>query len=469
MSPNPPPYYDIYPPSPTTPHPVGTSGPSQPAAEPFFATESSNRPRVAPYARPSSADLSISHLREALQSLETKVASLLNERDVLESRLESAVRLQSPIQRMPSELLASIFVIGVIGVDEEEDSVMLSNIMLVCRHWRDVATDTPMLWSRIVAGVHHSSGKARRKLERSKSIPLHVCVDFSPKIENGTVTTESIVRTMDLLQSSIWRWKTFRLVVPNRPQAHAALTRCREAAPLLEVLSVRVLHSMQEDHYHANPPRPFDGQTPSLTSCSLTSFNFGWDIRLVSHLRSLSLSGYWNGFSPSADVILGILRACPHLEELALRNMSDIEVGSCAGTQQDALDYDESNERVRVRDTRTIHLPRLVKVAFYYAGTLRTRTILSLISCPALEEVDLCFLDNVSPMIEHLHRQSLTRLPLRKLRIESSFFSELRLSKLLRRVPSLTTLELVDVEDASTNLLKVCLFVLLITPRLIVF
>lgn len=471
MSPGPPSYFDLFPPSPKLQQPRPAESTVRVSVDDFFGSDARPSapvpvaapvpapvpipPTIVPTARSNTADLSINNLREALSTLESRVASLLSERELLELRLESAVRLQSPVQRLPSELLASIFVTGVVGPGEEEDVLTLSTVMLVCQHWKDVALDTPSLWSRIVAGTRHSITKAQLKLDRSKSIPLHISVDFSPKIENGTVTTESIVRTMDLLRTSIWRWKSFRLIVPTRPQAHAALLHCNEAAPLLEVLSIRVLHSMQEDHYYTKPPRPFEGEIPSLTHCTLTSFNFGWDIRLVSHLRTLSLSGYWNGFSPSVDVILGILRACPHLEELALRNMSDVEVGPCAGKEQTVSGYDELNERVRVSDTRMIDLPRLTKAAFYYAGTLRTRTILSLISCPALEEVDLCFLDNVTPMIEHLYRQSLTRLALRKLRIESSFFSELKLCKFLRHVPSLVTLELVDVEDASTSLLKV--------------
>lgn len=377
------------------------------------------------------------------------MASLLSERDSLELRLESAVRLQSPVHRLPSELLASIFTTCIMTM-EEEDSLMLSTIMLVCRHWRDVALNTPIVWSRIVAGTHHPLSKAFCKLERSKSIPLHICVDFSPRVENGTVTTESIVRTMDLLRTSVWRWKTFRLTVPNRPQAHAALMRCKDPAPLLEVLSIRVLHSMQEDVYHANPPRAiFEGQAPSLTSCSMTSFNFGWDMHLVSHLRVLKLGGYWNGYAPSMDTTLAIIRASPYLEELTLRNMSDVDSGSCPEVD----DYDDL--QVHVSDTRMIHLPRLTKASFYYSGTLRTRTIFGLLSCPALETVELCFLDNVSPIIEHLRRQSLTRLALRHLRIETCFFSELKLARFLQRVPSLTTLELVDVDDVSPSLLKV--------------
>ncbi|KAL6304393.1 hypothetical protein BKA93DRAFT_733263 [Sparassis latifolia] len=398
--------------------------------------------------------LSIPHLREALHSLESEMASLLTQRDLLESKLEQAVRLQSPIQRLPNELLASIFVIGVLD-GEEEDSLMMSTLMLVCRYWREVALGTPVLWSRIVAGTRHSLDRVRLKLDRSKSAPLYICVDFSPRMEHGSVTTENIMLAMDLLRPSIWRWRSFQLTILNRPQAHAALTRCKDRAPLLEVLSVRVSHSMQEDHY-SHPPLPlFAAYTPNLRSCSFTSFNFNWDLRLVNRLRVLKLGGYWNGFTPSMDVILGMLRACPQLEELALRNMSDVDPDSCATFDTDPPEHDGVPEQlVRVSDSRTIQLPRLVKASFYYSGVVRTRTILSMLSFPALQRIELCFLDNVSPVVEHLRRQSLTSLPLHHIRIEASFFNELKLVRLLRRLPALITLELVDVEDASSNLMK---------------
>ncbi|KAI0052708.1 hypothetical protein FA95DRAFT_1257354 [Auriscalpium vulgare] len=393
------------------------------------------------------ADASIPNLREALSSLDSKMANLMSERERIESRLAQAVRLQAPIQRLPSELLASIFTIGVLDMDEE-DPLMLSSMMLVCRYWADVAASTPVLWSRVVVSNHDSLDKAKRRLSRSKSVPLDVCISFSPQMEQGGSTTETIVHAMDILWPSIWRWRSFQLSVPNRPQAHAALSRCREKAPLLEVLQVRVFHSMQDDQYHTKPPLPlFDAHTPRLTVCSFNSFNFGWDVSTIRGLRVLELGGYWNSFAPSVTVILDILRACPTLEELSLRNMSDVDPETC-------LMYDHEPHHDKRYPTHIIHLPRLVKASFYYAGIQRTRTILSQLTFPALEKIELCYMDNVTPVLHHLKRQSLTSLPLRHLRVEASFFNELELVKFLGRVSSLTTLELVDVEDASSNLLK---------------
>ena len=58
------------------------------------------------------------------------MATLMSKRHELESHLERAVRIQSPVLRLPSELLSSIFVIGVLGIGDE-DPVMISTLMLV--------------------------------------------------------------------------------------------------------------------------------------------------------------------------------------------------------------------------------------------------------------------------------------------------------------------------------------------------
>ncbi|KAF8073756.1 hypothetical protein FPV67DRAFT_1666505 [Lyophyllum atratum] len=388
--------------------------------------------------------ISIPLLREALNSLDSKMATLMSQRHELESHLEQAVRLQSPVLRLPSELLSSIFVMGVLGIGEE-DPVMVSTLMLVCRYWSEVALNTPTLWAEISVSPHDSLEKARRKLERSKSCPLDITVNFGPKMEYTNSITEHVIHAMDLIRPALWRTKSFCLSVPNRPQAHAALLRCQEDAPLLEILSIHIFHSMQDDTY-SSPPLPlFNGCTPRLQSCSLTSFNFGWDYMLVSRLRVLKLGGYFNSLTPSASTLLGILQQCPDLEELALRNMSSVDSDTCF-SRSDEFDPSPPSKLIRLR--------RLKKISFYYSGVGLTRQLMSQIAFPSLESLEMCYLENVTPVLHLIYSQALARLPLRHLRIETCLFNEIKLLNLLRRLPSLITLELVDVEDASSNLLK---------------
>ena len=108
--------------------------------------------------------------------------------------------------------------------------------------------------------------------------------------------------------------------------------QCQEDAPLLETLSIRIFHSMEEDTY-SSPPLPRylnNGHPPRLRYCSLTASNFGRDHRLISRLRLLKLDGYFNTFTPSVNTLLGILRECPELEELALQNISSVDSESCS-------------------------------------------------------------------------------------------------------------------------------------------
>ncbi|KAF8195448.1 hypothetical protein BJ912DRAFT_1056694 [Pholiota molesta] len=363
--------------------------------------------------------MSIAYLRDALTTIDVKMASLVKERAELETKLETAVRLQSPVLRLPSELLSSIFSIGVLDMGDE-DPVMVPTLMLVCRYWAEVALNTPMLWAKISVSPHDSLEKARRRILRSKSCPLDVIVNFGPRVDYLQSINEQIMHAMDLFRPSLWRTKSFSLTVPNRHHAYLALHQFQEDAPMLESLSVNVHHSMQDDHY-SKPIMPYSTDARRGSVHAL-------------------LRGYFNSFTPSATTLLDILRQCPELEELALRNMSDVDSNPCAMVVVDDMDAPISNK---------IHLPRLKKMSFYYSGIAHTREIMSHISFPNLESLELAYLENATPLLHLLYVQALTRLPLKSLRIETCLFNEMKFVNLIRKLPSLITLELVDVEDLT--------------------
>lgn len=100
-----------------------------------------------PRSMPSS--ISITHLREAIRSLDCKMATLISQRHELESHLEQAVRLQSPVLRLPSELLSSIFVMGVLGIGDE-NPVMVSTLMLV---WYVFSSQVDMITHAVLRTV----------------------------------------------------------------------------------------------------------------------------------------------------------------------------------------------------------------------------------------------------------------------------------------------------------------------------
>jgi len=249
-----------------------------------------------------------------------------------------------------------------------------------------------------------------------------------------------------------------------------------------EGLSVTGLNGANANKLLSSLPL-FAGQTPLLSTCSFTSFNFNWDPNLTKGLRVLRLGGYFNGHAPTLSALLAILRECPGLEELSLRNLSEGEgdghnggslngsgqpVGNCvaqpatvrgcvgsggSSASQSALAAEHSS----MAGNKTIVLPRLTSLTLYYASP--AHSLLPLLSLPSLTHLTLAFLQNVSSVLQCLYNQALTKLPLKTLRIESCIFNEITFVNLLKRLNGLLSLELVDVEDLSGGALRVCPFI----------
>lgn len=457
------------------------------------------------------------------------------------------------------------------------------------RQWNEVALNTPILWCKIDISPHDPLVRAKRRLERSKSSPLDISINFGPRAEYTTTTTttytsavpiapqnsasgvssasgssatyvstnplvlnshanvsnssttnainsttatttktttttvnviDSIIRSMELFKLVLWRTRSFTLRVPNRHQAHAALMRCRDyPAPLLEHLTIHIYHSMLDGPSYFSSsgavttssasssgesftlygggtgngaaaavaggaqgagakltPLPlFAGQTPMLKTCSFTSFNFGWDVGMVRRLKVLRLGGYFNGYAPTLSALVAILRECPELEELSLRNLSEGDGdgnemslhggnNSCdspiasrlgcgghhGGTSISAL---TSNSHAVSATSKTISLPKLRSLTLYYASP--AHHLLPLLSLPGLQHLTLAFLQNISSTLQCLYTQALTRLPLKTMRIESCIFNEIVFINLMRRLNGLVRLEMVDCEDLSGGALRV--------------
>jgi hypothetical protein len=156
-------------------------------------------------------------------------------------------------------------------------------------------------------------------------------------------------------------------------------------------------------------------------------------------LTKLRLVGFWNDFAPDIQETMLVLQQCPLLQELYIRNMSDVD-----SIPEDMYGYTMGEVSLR-------HLNR---ISFYYSGVSRTCALLHRVHMPALRHLELSFLDNITPCLKHL-KETHADAPIHTLRIEASLFNELKLMRLLRYLKVLTRLELVDVEDVSANLLKV--------------
>jgi hypothetical protein len=109
----------------TPPRPTYNSPSPYPVKSRLYSTASDDV-----YVPRSSSFMSIAYLREAITTIDTKMSALVKERTDLETKLELAVRLQSPVLRLPSELLSRIFSIGVLEMGDE-NPIMVPTLMLV--------------------------------------------------------------------------------------------------------------------------------------------------------------------------------------------------------------------------------------------------------------------------------------------------------------------------------------------------
>jgi hypothetical protein len=109
------------------------------------------------------------------------------------TRLMSSIcdlRFQSntllPISRLPTEILAEIFVHGARDHHEHHHSPTKGvpewvNISYVCRQWYDVALNCPTLWSHIFVA---SQRWTEELLARSKQTPLKICMVMHSELED---------------------------------------------------------------------------------------------------------------------------------------------------------------------------------------------------------------------------------------------------------------------------------------------
>ncbi|KAF7357425.1 F-box domain-containing protein [Mycena sanguinolenta] len=97
-------------------------------------------------------------IKQLIAESDSKIASIQNEIAVLESQIAALVErreqecaagdalryLAAPIRTLPIELLTEIFVLASTAFKHIRDAFRVSQ---VCRHWRQVASCTPRLWT----------------------------------------------------------------------------------------------------------------------------------------------------------------------------------------------------------------------------------------------------------------------------------------------------------------------------------
>jgi hypothetical protein len=264
-----------------------------------------------------------------------------------------------PINRLPPEILSLIFMLGAQDnqldedeeadkADEEEDeeeavveedgSIFTFNVTQVCRHWREVALNTGMLWTKIDFAEGPPFDRTRLWLERSKHAALDVYLELGDSDD-----TSQIDEVKEILHPHVPRCTTLSITVTSDEQMRAVVTQFVEGAsevgPRLNSLTLvdtngeglgigGVLSSLG-----ATGVRALMEMVRPLESLTLDGVHVIWDSVLFTGLKELTLRTVPEENYPPRGKFFKFLRQLPMLESLTLDSLVFKEVEDAEALQ----------------------------------------------------------------------------------------------------------------------------------------
>lgn len=247
----------------------------------------------------------------------------------------------------------------------------------VCRHFREVAIESPSLWTYITFGEAPPFDRQKVWIQRSKGLPLEIHIDCTltqfphgdgddhsdasslseaPILLNSEgiphitlphtdsndhesqseiedfeeepllLSVEHLTEILGIVIPHVDRWRKLELGVTRYEYMHKALSLMAEcpAAPMLEELEL--FHYDDCEEYEKFQPDDlkapfvlFNGIAPKLTHVSLWGVHLSWDESpFLSGLVKFELSYHAKNVRPSWETFAKILQDSPELRTLSL-------------------------------------------------------------------------------------------------------------------------------------------------------
>ncbi|KAI1793638.1 hypothetical protein LXA43DRAFT_198565 [Ganoderma leucocontextum] len=213
------------------------------------------------------------------------------------------------LDSLPNEILIQIF-LHHNGLRSEHESIPRCayacdgvELMLVCRHWRELAVSTPCLWQ--ATKVPRNAVWFKLVLSRSEDLPLDL-------VFHQTASSLSISDCVVLLLSHTHRLRS--MFIPAIQVVRSALDAIFHLSmPLLSDLDVLVKSGGGLD---LSPER-----LPALRSLRLSSCTIPWIPTMLPKLRRKDLQECTcRDSSATFEQLLGVLSECVELRELRLHH-----------------------------------------------------------------------------------------------------------------------------------------------------
>ena len=262
--------------------------------------------------------------------------------------LKGRMNAMTSISTLPPEVLSEIFIalahsyysLSVYPGFHSHSAYKWITVTHVCRAWRNIALNTPRLWSRVILSKFDVT---KEILARSKKAPLWVTayavnLDYPRK------------KLLDSIMKQSSRLKELDLTVPGRTFRNLSTVPMGPAA-ILEILTLSG-SSPYDPHgtfLPHNTPLPvlFKGQTPNLRRLHLNSIAIKWDNPIFCPtLTHLTVAAQSDGslITGTFAHLLAALKAMYTLEKLEL---------------QEAIPHLSEDLSTLPTLQRTVELPRL--------------------------------------------------------------------------------------------------------------
>ncbi|TFK67959.1 hypothetical protein BDN72DRAFT_842455 [Pluteus cervinus] len=282
----------------------------------------------------------------AFKTIDTEISSL-------EESIHALLAFRNtftPAYSLPPEILTRIFHLA---QQDQQDYIRSGGppfkwlvMTQVSKRWRNIALDSPNLWSSISA--LYSKRIIKEWLKRSKEAPLDVTV------------SDQLLQSGDSISTSFPRIRTLLLNVTSQ-NWNSFWCNLSSPAPLLESLNIYI--STYSQPHPTISDSTFAGTTPRLQRLKLHGCSIDVDSSIVNDLTSLEL--HYPSRKITATDLLTVIRKSPRLVLLALSNVL------------------QSDDAVASTDFGVITLPSLKSLSIAGESLTHDLDILSHLSFPS--------------------------------------------------------------------------------------
>ncbi|KAF8073848.1 hypothetical protein FPV67DRAFT_1479533 [Lyophyllum atratum] len=316
--------------------------------------------------------------------------------------------------------------------EEKEDERVLPFQVLVshvCKHWRDIAVESPELWTTLTFTEGAPFKKSETYIERAKGLPLDIHIDCTiPEeedhdplddhfhsldqasssdqvsavanvVEHGRQYVEDhkdclhappplslpdLDVILDMIVPHVAQWHSLEVTASVYAYMHLLLSRLAEcpAAPLLEILEL--YHYEDCEDYEVFRPAElrepfllFNGNAPKLRDVALWGVHIDWDrsLSFLSNLRDLELTYHAKDVRPSYATFTQMIASSPDIRTLSL---------CLSGPQEHD---DETNDW----GSEPIEIPSLMDLVLCYHEARYATALVQKLSTPNVHSLALDF------------------------------------------------------------------------------